>query len=81
MVDIETADHGAFVHKWHIVDNPGDASNLGAYLSHDLAHDQSQIFPIIYRARQNCLRHDRDFLSQQPLQIWVEIRTTLPARQ
>ena len=49
MVYVETTNHRALVHIGHIVDNPGDASDLGTDLCDELADDNPQVLAVIDR--------------------------------
>ena len=50
MVDVHSANHRSFLHIRHIVDDPGNAADLGTDLRDELADDDTQVPTVVDRA-------------------------------
>ena len=81
MVDVDAADHGWLVKKWHVRDGPRLSTDLRADLNEDLAADAANVFAAGDRVCQNNLTRHGQILQQKPLQVVIERSFSLCARK
>lgn len=67
VVHVEAADHRPFVHVRQAVNSPWDTSDFGTDLGDQFADDGPEVFAVVYRASEDHLGNDWDFLHKKAL--------------